>query len=79
MVWLEERRKSRNFNVVTSRQNAIDKVADADFERKLETFRAVTKTEKVVHLTLVTSRGLVRNAYANAVQSEVTLDDLFRC
>lgn len=57
---------------------AIDKAADADFERKLETFRAVTKTEKAVHLTLVTSRGLVRNAYANAVQSEVTLDDLFR-
>ena len=57
---------------------AIDKAADADFEQKLETFRAVTKTEKAVHLTLVTSRGLVRNAYANSVQSEVTLDDLFR-
>ena len=57
---------------------AIDKAADVDFEQKLETFRAVTKTEKAVHLTLVTSRGLVRNAYANSVQSEVTLDDLFR-
>ena len=43
-----------------------------------ETFRAVSKTQKAIHLTFVTSRGLARNSYWNDVQSEVTLDDLFR-
>ena len=48
-----------------------------NLEEKVEVFRAVSKTRKAVHLTMVTSAGLVRNAYANQVQSEVTLDDLF--
>lgn len=51
---------------------------DADLAAKVETFRAVSKTQKAIHLTFVTSRGLVCNSYWNDVQSEVTLDDLFR-
>lgn len=57
---------------------AIDKALDADLAAKVETFRAVSKTQKAIHLTFVTSRGLARNSYWNDVQSEVTLDDLFR-
>ena len=57
---------------------AIDKAMDADLSVKVETFRAVSKTQKAIHLTFVTSRGLARNSYWNDVQSEVTLDDLFR-
>lgn len=56
---------------------AIDKAEDSRLAEKAETFRAVSKTQKAIHLTFVTSRGLVRNAYWNDVQSEVTLDDLF--
>ena len=50
---------------------------DSRLVEKAETFRAVSKTQKAIHLTFVTSRGLVRNSYWNDVQSEVTLDDLF--
>jgi len=56
----------------------IDKKTDEALAVKLDTFRSVTATNKAVHLTLVTSRGIVHNAYANSVHSEVTLDDLFR-
>ena len=37
-----------------------------------------TATKKAVYVTYVTTEGLKRNAYANDVQSEVTLDGLFR-
>ena len=36
-----------------------------------------TRTRKSVHVTYVTTFGLKRNAYANNVQSQVTLADLF--
>ena len=35
-------------------------------------------TRKAVHLTLVVSPELKKNAYANDIQSTVALDDLFR-
>ena len=44
---------------------------------KRQVFKAVTGTKKAVHLTMVTTEGVERNAYWNDVQSEVTLDDLF--
>ena len=37
-----------------------------------------TGTRKAVHLTLVVSPELKKNAYANDIQSTVALDDLFR-
>ena len=43
-----------------------------------ELFKEVTGTKKAVHLTYVTSYGLKRNAHRGIVQSEVTVDDLFR-
>ena len=45
-------------------------------ERK-ETFRRATSTTKALHLTLITSNGLKRNAQADMIQSQVTLDDMF--
>ena len=54
----------------------LEKDALENLEEKVEVFRTVSKTRKAVHLTMVTAAGLVRNAYANQVQSEVTLDDL---
>jgi len=46
-------------------------------ERK-ELFKNATGTRKAVHLTYVTAYGLKRNKHSGVVQSEVTLDDLFR-
>ena len=43
-----------------------------------ELFKAVTGTKKAVHLTYVTTFGVKRNRHSGVVQSEVTLDDLFR-
>ena len=42
-----------------------------------ETFRKATSTTKALHLTFITSNGLKRNAQADMIQSQVTLDDLF--
>lgn len=56
---------------------AIDAETAAAMERKKEAFKKATKTRKAVHVTYVTTYGLKRNAYANDVQSEVTLADLF--
>ena len=55
----------------------IDKEYDAKLAQKVGVFREVTKTRKSIHLTLITSSGLVRNEYSSRVQSEVTLEDLF--
>jgi len=56
---------------------AIDKSYADILDRKVATFTGITRTRKAVHLTFVTSNGLLRNGYSNRVQSEVTLDDLF--
>jgi len=50
----------------------------AHMQRRRRVFKAETGTRKAVHLTLVVSPELKKNAYANDIQSTVTLDDLFR-
>jgi len=57
---------------------AIDKGYAKALADKKQTFKAVTGTKKGVHLTFVTVDGVVHNSYWGDVQSEVTLDDLFK-
>ena len=52
--------------------------SDPGLMRKLAVFSSVSRTRKAVHLTMVTPFGLLANAHSGRVQSEVTLDDLFR-
>ncbi|HJV20578.1 MAG TPA: ATP-binding protein [Sediminibacterium sp.] len=41
-------------------------------------FVGVTKTQKTIFLTMITTYGTVRNAYYNKlIQSELTMDNLF--
>ena len=47
-------------------------------KRKVDVFRDLVAHGKTVYLTMVTSAGLLRNKHSGIVQSEVTLDDLFR-
>lgn len=61
----------------TGNEFTVDKKYDRELMNKRAVFQSVTETKKAVHLTMVTSSGVVRNAYWNNVQSEVTLDDLF--
>ena len=56
----------------------IDKNCDRQLRSKAGTFADVTKTRSAVHLTMITSNGLSHTGYWGTVQSEVTLDDLFR-
>ena len=46
--------------------------------RKKAVFKRETGTRKALHVTYVTTFGLKRNAYANDIQSEVMLSDLFQ-
>lgn len=57
---------------------AIDKRYAKVLANKRQAFETVTKTKKGLHLTFVTTEGVAHNPYWNDVQSEVTLDDLFR-
>lgn len=41
-------------------------------------FHTVTKTKKAVHTIFITTYGLLNNAYANDVQNQVTMEDLFK-
>ncbi len=56
----------------------IDKKYDEILLNKKDAFIQETKTQKTVHLTMVTTYGIKRNEYAGNIQSEVKMDDLFR-
>ena len=55
----------------------IDRQYDEQLRQRKETFRTATRTKKDLQTVLVTTYGLVRNAYSQRVQ-EVTMDDLFK-
>lgn len=55
----------------------IDAVVLKNLLHKLEVFRTQTAAEKALHLTMVCSEGLLRNAYAGDIQQIITKDDLF--
>ena len=62
---------------------AADKyVITADYEEHLRSratlFRNVTRTRKSVIHTFITTFGIAHNLHSSIVQSEVTMDDLFR-
>ena len=42
-----------------------------------ELLRKVTKTNKALYHTFITTYGIARNLHSGIVQSEVTMDDLF--
>ncbi len=56
---------------------SVDRRYAETLRNKRDLYRLDTGTRKALHLTLVTSAGLRRNAYANDIQSEATLDNLF--
>ncbi len=48
-----------------------------ELRRKKNVFNTVTHNQKTIHLTMITTFGITHNVYANKIQSQVTLDDLF--
>ncbi len=55
----------------------IDASYEANLLNKRAQFIEATQTRKAVHITMVSSQGLERNAYADEIQSEVSGGDLF--
>ena len=56
---------------------ALTKKDIESIKHKRAAFRFATGTRRAVHLTIVTTEGLVRNSHRNEIQSEITLNDLF--
>jgi AAA+ ATPase superfamily predicted ATPase len=56
---------------------AINKKMDADLRHKKQVFKDETKTNKAVHITVISTYGLKHNEYWGNIQSEVTMNDLF--
>lgn len=58
---------------------ALDKDEDLKLRTRLKDFReALSSPSYSIQLTLISSFGLVKGKYANTIQNEVVLDDLFR-
>ncbi len=55
----------------------MTKADDEDVRDKKTIFQNVTQTRKAVRIVMVTSYGLVRNAYAKGIPNQLTMDDLF--
>ena len=58
--------------------HVISKQESEAVRRKKLVLKEETATKKAVYVTYVTTEGLKRNSYANDIQSEVILDDLFQ-
>ena len=56
---------------------AIDAEESGKIANRVAAFEEILGKSKTIHVTLVTTHGLVHNKYWNDVHSEVTLDDLF--
>ncbi|MDO4165747.1 MAG: ATP-binding protein [Bacteroides sp.] len=57
----------------------IDKEYEEKLQNKLNAFVRETATKKSLLLTMITTYGVKPNAHSGIVQSEIVLDDLFRC
>lgn len=55
----------------------IDKQYDAELRNKIQVFQDETHCKYGIHLTMLTTYGITPNAYANHVQSSLTMDILF--
>lgn len=57
---------------------SIDDNYNETLQQRRALFKAETKTTKAIHITMVTSMGLIRNANYFEIQNEVTAEDLFK-
>ena len=55
----------------------VTKAVDQDIRRKIDDLQTATGTRYAIYPTLITTYGIVDNAYSGNIQSIVTMDDLF--
>lgn len=74
-------RKDDVINVCEEKYSVEEYVIDSGYEKellhKVETFRNETKTQKALHLTMISFSGIKKNAYSNTVVCSIDGDDLF--
>lgn len=61
----------------SSKEFEIDKDYDLNLKNKVAVFREVTKTNKTLQITMITTYGIKKNKYSNYVGKVIGLDDLF--
>ena len=61
----------------SKKEYVITKDYEAELIQKKATFAEVTKTKSALHTVMITTDGLMRNAYIGEIQNEVVSDDLF--
>ncbi|MCL2662053.1 MAG: AAA family ATPase [Oscillospiraceae bacterium] len=57
---------------------AISAKEETNLRNKIAVFEADTHTKKAVHLTMITTYGVIENIHSGIIHSEVTLDALFQ-
>ena len=62
----------------STREFSIDRVLSDALRMKKARFAESTKNRKALHLTMITTYGLVHNMYWGDIQKEVTASDLFK-
>ena len=55
----------------------VTKAVDQDIRRKIHDLQTAAGTRYAIYPTLITTYGIVDNAYSGNSQSIVTMDDLF--
>lgn len=48
-----------------------------NLQNKIDTYQELSKDNRTLHLVMVTTLGIAHNSYANIVQKEIVMDDLF--
>lgn len=56
----------------------IDKRYNEELRNKKYVFEQESGSNKAIHITMVTTYGVKRNQYYPLIQSEVTMNDLFK-
>lgn len=56
---------------------ALDNDEIPKMQDRVVTFMEETKTTKSIHLTMITTYGLTAGSNTNAIQSQLTMNDLF--
>lgn len=74
-------RRDQVINLCEAKFSNNEYAITADYEKvlrnKVNAFRIETKTRSALHLTMITTYGVAKNAHSSIVTSEVTMDDLF--
>ena len=75
-------RKDQTINLCemkfSTQEYTISKAEEERLQTRKMDFISETKTRKEVHLTMVTTFGIKPNMYSDRIQSEVTLESLFK-